>query len=153
MEAMAGLFLKPDKSALETLLNKAESFNEADYEAAGFAAFRTAFMDAKAVYEDEQATTKEVKAAQEGLENAIANLTPVKDEQKDLVADAKGTSDGTGDEGKDSDNKGTGTDNSSGQAKGTAAKSAKTGDDTNGAAAAAALAAAVAALAAWKKRK
>ncbi len=153
MDAMAGLFLKPDKSALETLLNKAESFNEADYEAAGFAAFRTAFMDAKAVYEDEQATTKEVKAAQEGLENAIANLTSVKDEQKDLVADANGTSNGTGDEGKDSDNKGKSTDNSLGQAKGTAAKSAKTGDDTNGAAAAAALAAAVAALAAWKKRK
>ena len=147
LTAMAGLQKIPDKTALEELLNKAEGLNEADYEAVSFAAFRTAFTDAKAVYEDEQATTAEVKAAAEELEGAIAKLTPAKDTDGSTTTSSQ-------DKGTSGDKKDTNTSNTSNAAKGTTTKSAKTGDEANAALpAVAGILAAAAATIVWKKRK
>lgn len=94
MSAMAGLQRIPDKSALEELLNKAAELYEDDYEAGSYAVFTTAYAKAKSVYEDETATSVEVKDAEKELKDAIAKLTPVvseKEEQKVvLVSGEKG---------------------------------------------------------------
>lgn len=75
LESMAGMQLKPDKTALETLLNQAAGLKEENYEPASFAAFCAVVAEATAVYEDEQATAAEVSAAQENLEGSIVKLT------------------------------------------------------------------------------
>ena len=154
LTAMAGLQKIPDKTALEELLNKAEGLNEADYEAESFAAFRTAFADAKAVYEDEQATTAQVTAAAKELEGAISKLTPVKDTDESTVANSGSTTTSSDDKGTSADKKDTNTANTSNVAKGTTTKSAKTGDMANMTAVAAMmLAAAMVSIVVYTKRK
>ena len=153
LTAMAGLQKIPDKSALEELLNKAEGLNEADYEAASYAAFRMAFADAKAVHEDDQATAKEVDAAVAALDGAIAKLTPAKDADENTVANAGNTTTGSDNKGTSADKKDTNTADTS-NVKNATAKSAKTGDEANAALpAAAGILAAVAAAFIWKKRR
>ncbi|OUP50129.1 discoidin domain-containing protein [Lachnoclostridium sp. An181] len=126
MDAASALRLKPDKGALEELLNQAEGFHEADYDKASFAAFRSAVAQAQAVYENEQATLDEVKAAEESLKGAIAKLTSATDGSKDagkgVTANAAGNNTGTS-KVKDSEKTGAETGNST-------ARSAKTGDGT-----------------------
>ncbi len=126
MDAASALRLKPDKGALEELLNQAEGFHEADYDKASFAAFQSAVAQAQTVYENEQATLDEVKAAEESLKGAIAKLTSATDGSKDagkgVTANAAGNNTGSIKE-KDAEKTGAETGNST-------ARSAKTGDGT-----------------------
>lgn len=121
LKAMSELRLKPDKSALEELLNKTKDLKEDAYEAESFAVFRSAFAAATAVYEDENATKEQVAKAKTDLEMAVAKLEPVSADKagKDIFAStgesgAAGTSDKT-----KADTKKTST-----------TKSAKTADET-----------------------
>ncbi len=119
LKAMSELRLKPDKSALEELINKTKDLNADEYKTEGFAAFRSAFAAAMAVYEDENATTEEVTKAQTDLEAAVAKLEPVSAGAatgKDIVASTGASSATTGD--------------ASNKAKPGAQKSAKTADET-----------------------
>lgn len=147
LTAMSELRIKPDKNALENLINKAEGLSEADYEAEGFAAFKTALATAKSVVDNDQATEEEVALATEELENTMAKLTLVSkaEDDKNLIANAGSTAGTT--TGK--------ADSSTADKKATAnAKSAKTADDTNAAVpAAGGLLAIAAALLTWRKRK
>lgn len=125
--AMAGMQMKPDKSALESLLKEALELQEKDYDTASFAQFRTVLADAQAVCDNEQATAKEVAKAEEDLAHAIAKLTPAsggsQNAGKEVAASAGGTDTKDG-RGNDKSNTETAAvDNG-------AAKSAKTGDDT-----------------------
>ncbi|OUP49397.1 LamG-like jellyroll fold domain-containing protein [Lachnoclostridium sp. An181] len=147
MDAASALRLKPDKSALDELLQTAESYmaKEGEYEAAAFAAFRTAYADAAAVFENEQATADEVRTAQKNLGDAITNLDDSiakTDEKAEFIANAGAST--TSDTIK-KDVAGTKT---------TEVKSAKTGDMANPAifAAAIVMAACAAAMAGVKRK-
>ena len=154
MDAASALRLKPDKSALEELLNTAEGYmeKEGEYEAAAFAAFRTAYEDATAVLENDQATGDEVRAAEKSLGDAIEKLNEnagKTEEQKapnaDMVANADtSASDNVADKADTNDNDNTKT---------TETKSAKTGDVARPAMLAAAMAMAVCAAAMAGRRK
>ena len=147
LTAMAGLQKIPDKTALEELLNKAKGLNEADYETASFGAFARALADAKAVYEDEQATTAEVNAAAKELEGAIAKLAPAKQTKENTVVNA-GNQAGSDDKAVSADKKDADTTNR------TAEKSVKTGDVANTAAVAAVMfAAAMTVVMVYTKKK
>lgn len=158
LTAMAGLQRIPDKSALQELLSKAESLKESDYEASGFALFRTAYTEAKAVYADPQATAEEVKTAEKNLENAIAELTASADTGNSSGKDNPADTD-TG--ASSSDNKLKEENTAEGKIAGVtentvkpAEKAVRTGDSANVSvmAGAAALAAAAAVIA-WKKKR
>lgn len=156
LAAMAGLQRIPDKSALQELLSKAESLNESDYEASGFALFRTAYTEAKAVYADPQATAEEVETAERNLEDAMAKLTASADagngsEKEDAADTETSSSDNKTTDANTSDSKNTGT---AENAVKTAEKAVKTGDSANVSVMAAAAAfAAAAAVIVWKKKK
>ncbi len=149
MDAASALRLKPDKGALDELLKTAERYmaKEGEYEAAAFAAFQTAYADATAVFENEQATGDEVRAAQKSLGDAIAKLdssTGTADEKAEVVANAGASTTNNASDKSDTAKKETAP----------AAKSAKTGDTVNVVIPSlAALAAAAVALAARRKRR
>ena len=73
------LRLIPDKSLLEDLINKAEGLDKANYTKASFDGLTKALNEAKVVYENPNATQKEVDNAKATLEKAINNLevTPI----------------------------------------------------------------------------
>ena len=79
VKAYLDLRLIPDKSLLEELINKAEGLNVANYTKATFDGLTKALNEAKAVYENPNATQKEVDSAKATLEKAINNLevTPI----------------------------------------------------------------------------
>ena len=68
------LRLLPDKSLLEDLINQAEGLNGANYTKASFDELTKALNEAKAVYENPNATQEEVDNAKATLEKAIAGL-------------------------------------------------------------------------------
>jgi LPXTG-motif cell wall-anchored protein len=68
------LRLIPDKSLLEDLINQAEGLNSANYTKASFDGLTKALNEAKAVYENPNATQEEVDNAKATLEKAIAGL-------------------------------------------------------------------------------
>ena len=154
LEAMANLRLKPDKSALETLINEASALSEDAYEAESFGVMRTALAAAQEVFADETADQKAVKAAEENLKDAVAKLVPVsegtKSQEQDTdtakeIADKQANAAGT---------TATTTANADNAGANSTAKSAKTGDSANPMAAAAVMAVAMAAVAVvWKKRR
>ena len=72
--AFLNLRLIPDKSLLEELINKAEGLNKANYTKATFDGLTKALNEAKAVYENPNATQEEVDNAKATLEKAIAGL-------------------------------------------------------------------------------
>ena len=154
LEAMANLRLKPDKSALETLINEASALSENAYETESFGVMRTALAKAQEVFADETADQKEVTAAEESLKDAVAKLVPVSEGTKSGEQDtdaAKATAD------KQANAAGTTATNANADNAGvnSTAKSAKTGDAANPMAAATVMAVAMAAavLVAWKKRE
>ena len=75
--AFLNLRLIPDKSLLEELINQAEGLNAINYTKATFDGLTKALNDAKAVYENPNATQKEVDSAKATLEKAIAGLQTV----------------------------------------------------------------------------
>ncbi len=149
LEAMANLRLKPDKSALESLINEASALSEDAYEAESFGAMRTALAKAQEVFADETADQMAVTAAEENLKDAVAKLVPVSEGAKAGEQDTD-TTKATAD--KQANASGT-TATTKADANSTA-KSAKTGDSANPMAAAAVIAVAMAAVAVvWKKRR
>ena len=79
VKAYLDLRLIPDKSLLEDLINQAEGLNVANYTKASFDGLTKALNEAKVVYENPNATQKEVDNAKATLEKAINNLevTPI----------------------------------------------------------------------------
>ena len=77
LDAIVNMMLKPDKGLLEDLISQAEGLNAADYEAESFSAMRSALVDAKDVFANENATEEEVATSLAALEEALAKLTPV----------------------------------------------------------------------------
>ena len=79
VKAYLDLRLIPDKSLLEELINQAEGLNVANYTKASFDGLTKALNEAKAVFENPNATQKEVDKAKATLEKAINNLevTPI----------------------------------------------------------------------------
>ena len=75
--AFLNLRLIPDKSLLEELINQAEGLNVANYTKASFDGLTKALNEAKVVYENPNATQKEVDNAKATLEKAIAGLQTV----------------------------------------------------------------------------
>ena len=150
LEAMANLRLKPDKSALETLINEASALSENAYETESFEVMRTALANAQEVFADETADQKEVTAAEESLKDAVAKLVPVSETAKEQNTDTVTT---TAD--KQANAAGTTAADTTANTDNTA-KSAKTGDAANPMAAATVMAVAMAAAVVtlnWKKRK
>ena len=72
--AFLNLRLIPDKSLLEELINKAEGLNKSNYTKATFDGLTKALNEAKAVYENPNATQEEVDNAKATLEKAINSL-------------------------------------------------------------------------------
>ena len=72
--AFLNLRLIPDKSLLEDLINQANGLNAANYTKASFDGLTKALNEAKAVYENPNATQEEVDNAKVTLEKAIAGL-------------------------------------------------------------------------------
>ena len=75
--AMHDLRLIPNKDALKELLEQASSKNLASYTAASANVLLMAMQEAKAVYNDPQASVEEVEAAVELLDSALKNLVPI----------------------------------------------------------------------------
>ena len=75
--AFLNLRLIPDKSLLEDLINKAEGLDKANYTKATFDGLTKALTEAKAVYENPNATQEEVDSAKATLEKAIVGLQTV----------------------------------------------------------------------------
>ena len=75
--AFLNLRLIPDKSLLEELINQAEGLNVANYTKASFDGLTKALNEAKVVFENPNATQKEVDNAKATLEKAIAELQTV----------------------------------------------------------------------------
>ena len=77
--AFLNLRLIPDKSLLEELINQASGLDKANYTKATFDGLTKALNEAKVVFENPNATQKEVDNAKATLEKAINNLevTPI----------------------------------------------------------------------------
>ena len=75
--AFLNLRLIPDKSLLEELINQAEGLDKANYTKASFDGLTKALDEAKIVFENPNATQKEVDNAKVTLEKAIAGLQTV----------------------------------------------------------------------------
>ena len=78
VRAYLELRLIPDKSLLEDLINKANGLNVANYTKASYGVLKDALEDAKAVFNDPNATQTEVDNAKDVLAKAMANLKTVK---------------------------------------------------------------------------
>ena len=75
--AFLNLRLIPDKSLLEELINQAEGLDKANYTKATFDGLTKALDEAKAVFENPNATQEEVDNAKDVLAKAIAGLQTV----------------------------------------------------------------------------
>ena len=78
VRAYLELRLIPDKSLLEDLINKANGLNVTNYTKASYGVLKDALEDAKAVFNDPNATQTEVDNAKDVLAKAMANLKTVK---------------------------------------------------------------------------
>ena len=101
--AFLNLRLIPDKSLLEELINKAEGLNSTNYTKATFDGLKDALNEAKAVFNDPNATQEQVNNAKDVLEKAIDSLeanttTPVDNTAKTPVNNGDTTSVKTGDD-------------------------------------------------------
>ena len=96
LDAIVNMMLKPDKGLLEDLISQAEGLNAADYEAESFSAMRSALVDAKDVFANENATEEEVATSVAALEEALAKLTPVSTGGEQQSGDAGSSQSGAG---------------------------------------------------------
>ena len=74
IKAYLDLRLKPNKDALNELINKASLLNKANYSEASWKVMQSALEEAKNVLVDPEANEQEVKAAVEILEASIEKL-------------------------------------------------------------------------------
>ena len=84
--AFLNLRLVPDKSLLEDLINKAEGLDSANYTKASFDGLTKALDEAKAVFENPNATQEEVDSVKAELEKAINSLEANKSTPVDNTA-------------------------------------------------------------------
>ncbi|WP_278853914.1 FIVAR domain-containing protein, partial [Thomasclavelia spiroformis] len=101
VKAYLDLRLKPNKDLLEDLINQASGLNVANYTKASFDGLTKALNEAKVVFENPNATQKEVDNAKATLEKAINSLeanTPVDNTTNIPVSNGDTTSVKTGDE-------------------------------------------------------
>ena len=77
VKAYLDLRLKPNKDLLEDLINQANGLNVANYTKASFDGLTKALNEAKVVFENPNASQKEVDSAKATLEKAIAELQTV----------------------------------------------------------------------------
>ena len=101
VRAYLELRLIPDKSLLEDLINQAEGLDSTNYTKATFDGLTKALNEAKVVFENPNATQKEVDNAKATLEKAINSLeanTPVDNTTNIPVSNGDTTSVKTGDE-------------------------------------------------------
>ena len=101
VKAYLDLRLKPNKDLLEDLINQANGLNVANYTKASFEGLTKALNEAKVVFENPNATQKEVDSAKATLEKAINSLeanTPVDNTTNIPVSNGDTTSVKTGDE-------------------------------------------------------
>ena len=96
LDAIVNMMLKPDKGLLEDLISQAEGLNAADYAAESFSAMRSALVDAKDVFANENATEEEVATSVAALEEALAKLTPVSTGGEQQSGDAGSSQSGAG---------------------------------------------------------
>lgn len=100
VKAYLDLRLKPNKDLLEDLINQASGLNVANYTKASFDGLTKALNEAKVVFENPNATQKEVDNAKATLEKAINSLeanTPVDNTTNIPVSNGDTTSIKTGD--------------------------------------------------------
>ena len=74
VRAYLDLRLKPSKDLLNSLINRAQSLNAANYSMAAWQVVEDALLNAQATIANENATEEEVAAAIEAMENALAGL-------------------------------------------------------------------------------
>lgn len=74
LRAFLQLRLKPNKDLLQDLINKAESLDKDKYTDKSWQAFQNTLNEAKAVYNNNQATVEEVSASEVALNQAMASL-------------------------------------------------------------------------------
>ena len=74
VRAYLDLRLKPSKDLLNSLINRAQSLNAANYSMAAWQVVEDALLNAQATIANENATEEEVAAAVEAMENALAGL-------------------------------------------------------------------------------
>ena len=73
--AFLNLRLIPDKSLLEDLINQASGLNSANYTKASFDGLTKALNEAKVVFENPNATQKEVDSAKDVLSKSSCKIT------------------------------------------------------------------------------
>ena len=154
LDAIVNMMLKPDKGLLEDLISQAEGLNAADYEAESFSAMRSALVDAKDVFANENATEEEVATSVAALEEALAKLTPVSTGGEQQSGDAGSSQSGAGNSTQGQAG-GTGDKDNTPSSKTSGAKAVNTGDAAGVLpfAAAAAMAAAAGAAVLLKKKE
>ena len=81
-EAINGLTVKVNKPELKDLIDKVQDKKSEDYTDASWYAFETALEEAKAVLEDEAATSEQISQAYKKLDEAIKGLIPKKQVDK-----------------------------------------------------------------------
>ena len=81
-EAINGLTVKVNKPELKDLIDKVQDKKSEDYTDASWYAFETALEEAKAVLEDEAATSEQISQAYKKLDEANKGLTPKKQVDK-----------------------------------------------------------------------
>lgn len=91
-DAIENLVLKADKTELGKLIEKAKGINSKDYTPETFKALNEAVSIAQKVYDNENATQKEVQEAEKTLKDAIGNLVlkTNKTDLGELIKKAKG---------------------------------------------------------------
>ncbi len=91
-DAIENLVLKADKTELGKLIEKAKGINSKDYTPETFKALNEAVSIAQKVYDNENATQKEVQEAEKALKDAIENLVlkANKTDLGELIKKAKG---------------------------------------------------------------
>ena len=90
VRAYLDLRLKPSKDLLNSLINRAQSLNAANYSMAAWQVVEDALLNAQATIANENATEEEVAAAVEAMESALAGLL-VTNPENSVEADVANT--------------------------------------------------------------
>ena len=96
VRAYLDLRLKPSKDLLNSLINRAQSLNAANYSMAAWQVVEDALLNAQATIANENATEEEVAAAVEAMESALAGLL-VTNPENSVEADVANTAVKAGD--------------------------------------------------------
>lgn len=96
MKAFLDLRLKPNKDQLEELINKAETIDSKKYTKESIKNLNNALELAKSIINNEDATEKEVRSAENSLEDALKNLVAVNDGNSNNNGNNNGSNNNSG---------------------------------------------------------